>query len=343
MADKEIIHTELEEKVEVGGGETGTSMVPGPVETGSSARPADKAQGEPMQKLSKTQMLSAAVGAMSKMGKSDLHNVYSSIVSKAPARKADKGGAPEPMPKLSMAEDVQEMFSGQDLSEEFIENAVTIFEAAVHARLTVEQAKLEEEFEASLSEAVESAKEELAQKVDDYLTYAVEEWVKDNQLAVETSIKTEVTESFIQGLKGLFETHYIDIPEDKLDILGQLSSKVEELESKLDEQITTNIELSKELDEAVKREAFDAVCEGLAMTQVEKFKTLSEGIEFDSVDSYTRKLEVIRENYFNKTEKKQALLEEEVIVAGDDEQTTTVKHDPAMEKYVSAISKTVKK
>lgn len=341
MAEKETIQETENDMTEAAFGPG--NEVPEPASTGSTKRPADKEQGEKaMPKLSKAAMMSAAVTAMSKMNSSDMAAAHAAVMAKAPARKADKAGG-EPMPKLSMAEDVQEMFAGQELSEEFIDNATTIFEAAVNARLVVEQARMQEESDAALNEALDAAKEELAQKVDDYLTYAVEEWVKDNQIAIESSLKSEITESFIQGLKGLFESHYIDVPEEKLDVLGQLSAKVEELEGKLDEQITTNIDLKGQLDEVAKLKAVAEVSEGLAMTQAEKFAILAEGVEFQSVESYKKKLEVIRENYFNKTEKKPALLEEEVIAAEPEAEASELKLDPAMEKYVSSISRTVKK
>ena len=331
---------ELEEKAFGAGNE-----VPDPVVKGSTKRGADKTEGDTaMPSLTKSQMLSGVVAAMSGMNKSDVSNVYASIVKKVPARKVDKAGAGDPMPKIKMAEDIQEMFAGEELSEEFLDQATTIFEAAVNARYVAEQVRLEEQFEAQLDEAKQQFEEELAQKVDDYLNYVVAEWVEDNKLAIDSSLKTEVTESFIHGLKGLFESHYIDIPEEKLDILGELSTKTEELEAKLNEEIEKNIELKGQLNSANRREVFESVSAGLAKTQIEKFRTLAEGIDFESDETFERKLRVIRENYFDSTyEGKQAVLEEEVIVAEDtsDEQSTFV--DPAMQKYVSAISRTLKK
>lgn len=343
--DTEEVSSELEEKVEVGGGETGTSSVPDPVVKGSTKRGADKTDGETATpSMTKSQMLSGVVAAMNGMNKTDMSNVYASVVSKAPARKADKAGAGDPMPKIKMAEDVQEMFAGEELSEEFIDQATTIFEAAVNARYVAEAARLEEQYEAKLEESKQQFEEELAQKVDDYLNYVVTEWVEDNKLAIDSSLKTEVTESFIHGLKGLFESHYIDVPEEKLDILGELSAKTEELESKLNEEMEKNIELLGQLNGATRREVFEKVSEGLVKTQVEKFRSLAEGIDFESAETFETKLKVIRDNYFESASEAQpAVLEEEVIVAEDtsDEQSTHV--DPAMQKYVSAISRTLKK
>ena len=330
---------ELEEKAFGPGND-----VPDPVAKGSNSRSADKDQGEKATpRMTKSQMLSGAVAAMSAMSAKELMNVYSSVVSKAPARSADKAGAGEPMQKIKMAEDVQEMFAGEELSEEFIDKATIIFEAAINARLQVEQTRLEEEFESRLAESIEQTKEDLTEKLDGYLDHVVTEWTEDNKIAIETSMKTEITESFIQGLKGLFETHYIDIPEEKLDILGEMSSKVEELESKLNEQIESNIELKGQLDVASKREVFEEAASGLAKTQVEKFKALAESVDYDSDESYAEKLAVIRENYFA-AGTKQAVLEEEVIVAEDtDDGEAVVNVDPNMKQYMSAISRTLKK
>jgi len=200
--------------------------------------------------------------------------------------------------KEKMKEDMDALLGGENLSEEFVSKASTIFEAAVIARaeMVIEEAEAElmEQFE----EAVETIKEDLAAKVDDYLNYMVEEWVKDNQIAIEKGLRAEIVEDFITGLKGLFEEHYIDIPADKVDVIEELTAKVEELEESYNEQIRASIELKKELNEHKKNEAIYTACEGLTQTQVEKMKSLAEGVEFTTEEEFNGKLETLKESYF---------------------------------------------
>jgi hypothetical protein len=200
--------------------------------------------------------------------------------------------------KEKMKEDMDALLGGENLSEEFVTKATTIFEAAVIARaeMVIEEAEAEllEQFE----EAVETIKEELASKVDDYLNYFTEEWIKENQIAVETGLRSEIVEDFIGGLKDLFEKHYIDIPAEKVDVVEGLTAKVEELEAQLNEQIQSSIELQKELKEQKKIEAIHAACEGLTQTQVEKMKSLAEGVEFTTEEEFNGKIETLKESYF---------------------------------------------
>jgi hypothetical protein len=200
--------------------------------------------------------------------------------------------------KEKMKEDMDALLGGENLSEEFVTKATTIFEAAVIARaeMVIEEAEAEllEQFE----EAVETIKEELASKVDDYLNYFTEEWIKENQIAVETGLRSEIVEDFIGGLKDLFEKHYIDIPAEKVDVVEGLTAKVEELEAALNEQIQSSIELQKELKEQKKIEAIHAACEGLTQTQVEKMKSLAEGVEFTTEEEFNGKIETLKESYF---------------------------------------------
>ena len=251
------------------------------------------------------------------------------------------------MPKLSVKEDVEEMFSGSDLSEDFKEKATTIFEAAVSARIITETARLEEEFDSQLTEAVTEIHEELSSKVDAYLEYVVENWMTENEVAIESTLRNEIMEEFINGLKGLFSEHYIDVPEEKIDIIETLASKVDELEALLDEQINENVEIKRSLIEAEKKEVIESFLNNLALSQQEKFKALTEGVEFDGdLETYTRKLEIIKEAYF--TEKKvftSTNIEEETF-EGDIENTNGSGSrfvDPQVNRYVQAIAKTVKK
>ena len=242
--------------------------------------------------------------------------------------------------KEDMDADVDALLSGENLSEEFKTKATTIFESAVVART---QALVEEIEEAMVEEfelAVEEVKNELAQKLDDYINYMAEEWVKDNQLAIEKGLRAEIVEDFIGGLKDLFIEHYIDIPEEKVDVVEELTTKVEELESELNEQIQSSVELRKELNEHKKIEAIHAVCEGLTQTQVEKMKTLAEGVEFTTDEEYAEKLVTLRTSYFTESVKpaSSSALNEEVVV--EDEKKPVVSTDPTIAAIASAISKT---
>ena len=242
--------------------------------------------------------------------------------------------------KEDMDADVDALLSGENLSEEFKTKATTIFESAVVART---QALVEEIEEAMVEEfelAVEEVKNELAQKLDDYINYMAEEWVKDNQLAIEKGLRAEIVEDFIGGLKDLFIEHYIDIPEEKVDVVEELTTKVEELESELNEQIQSAVELRKELNEHKKIEAIHAVCEGLTQTQVEKMKSLAESVEFTTDEEYAEKLVTLRTSYFTESVKpaSSSALNEEVVV--EDEKKPVVSTDPTIAAIASAISKT---
>ena len=244
--------------------------------------------------------------------------------------------------KEKMQEDIDALMSGENLSEEFVAKASTIFEAAVIARAEEVIAEAEEQLIEQFEAAVEEIKEDLAAKVDDYLNYMVEEWIKDNEIAIEKGLRAEIVEDFITGLKGLFEEHYIDIPEDKVDVIGELTEKVDELESALNEQINRGIELSKALNEQIKIEAIYTACEGLSQTQVEKLKSLAEGVEFTTEEEFVTKLETLKESYFKADVKvaSTAALDDEVHI--EDEKKSKASADPMMDIYSKTISQTLK-
>lgn len=247
--------------------------------------------------------------------------------------------------EYDVSEDVDALLAGENLSEEFKQKATTIFEAAVVARTQAIVEQIEERMNAQFDEAVEAVKEELASKVDDYLNYMVQEWIEENQIAIEKGLRAEVVESFMAGLKDLFVEHYIDIPEEKVDIVEELSDKVVELENELNEQIRKAVEMSKELNEHKKLEAIYAVCEGLTQTQVEKIVSLAEGVDFTTEDDFVNKMEMIKESYFPSTIKvadAQEFLDESVHL---DEETGKDNKivDPEMAIYAQTISKTLKK
>jgi len=242
--------------------------------------------------------------------------------------------------KEEMQSDVDALLSGENLSEDFKEKATTIFEAAVVARTQSLVEEIEEAMVEEFELAVEEVKNELAQKLDDYIGYMAEEWVKDNQLAIEKGLRAEIVEEFIDGLKNLFMEHYIDIPEEKVDVVEELTTKVEDLENELNEQIQSAVELRKELNEHKKIEAIHAVCEGLTQTQVEKMKSLAESVEFTTDEEYADKLVTLRASYFTESVKpaSTSALNEEVIV--EDEKKPVVSSDPTIAAIASAISKT---
>jgi len=255
----------------------------------------------------------------------------------------DKAMMKKALSKSKMKEDIDALLSGENLSEEFTAKATTIFEAAVIARAE----EVAEEIEAELTEqfhaAVEEIKEDLAAKVDDYLNYMVEEWMKDNEIAIEKGLRAEIVEDFITGLKGLFEEHYIDIPTDKVDVVEELATKVEELEASLNEQISKGVELVKALNEQKKIEAIYTACEGLSQTQVEKLKSLAENVEFTTEEEFATKVETLKESYFKSDVKvaDSSALDDTVEI--EEEKKVSKSSDPLMEQYANVISKNLAK
>jgi len=250
-----------------------------------------------------------------------------------------------PMPQLNVKEDVEAMFSGQDLSEEFKERASTLFETAINARLMVEQAKLEESYEAYITETVETLHEEMVSKVDSYLDYVVEQWMEENQVAVESSLRNELMGDFISGLKNLFAEHYIELPEEQIDIVESLANKVEQLEEHADSLIVENVELKKAFKEVERDYVVESFLDNMPLSQQEKFKALVEGVDFDgNIDTYARKLSIIKENYFG-VESKPVVHTSNIIEESfeGEVQTHVTSIDPSVNKYVQAISRSVKK
>jgi hypothetical protein len=252
----------------------------------------------------------------------------------------DKKMIKKMMKKEKMKEDMDALLSGENLSEEFVSKATTIFEAAVIARAEEVIEEAQELMMQQFEEAVEEVKEDLASKIDDYLNYMVEEWIKENEVAINKGLRAEIVEDFITGLKGLFEEHYIDIPEDKVNVVEELTDKVTDLEDALNEQIATAIELKKELNEHKKTEAIYTACEGLTQTQVEKMKSLAEGVEFTTEDEFGTKLSTLKESYFKSDVKvaDQSALDEVLI---EEEEKKSTSGDPMMDQYVKSISKTL--
>jgi len=200
--------------------------------------------------------------------------------------------------EFDIEEDVNALLAGEELSEEFQEKARTIFEAAIRSKVSEIKEELQAQYEESLVEELVAIKEELTDRVDAYLEYVADEWVAENALAVEAGLKTEMTESFLAGMKGLFEDHYVAIPEDRYDVLNTMVEKLDEMEGKLNEQIQRNVALNQRLAESVADVIFSDVCEGLALSQKDKLASLAENVEFDGEDNYREKLVTLRESYF---------------------------------------------
>jgi SHS2 domain-containing protein len=244
---------------------------------------------------------------------------------------------------IDLSADVNALLEGESLSEEFKQKATTIFEAAVNTRLKTIQEQMESELVEQFEGAIEKVKEELTEKVDDYLNYMVEQWMQDNELAIENGLRSEIVEEFISKLRNLFVESYIDIPEDKVDVIGELTEKIEDLETKLDEEIKNNIQYTKVINEQKKVQAVLEACEGLTQTQVEKLKSLAESVEYTTDEEFTEKLSTLKGNYFPDTKVKVSsvdTLNEEVQIEEDDSVKQTKSADPMMDQYAKTISKT---
>ena len=243
--------------------------------------------------------------------------------------------------EIDLSADVKALVSGDaDLSEEFKDKAATIFEAAVKTRIQEQTKILEAQYEEKLSAETETVKEAMVEKVDSYLNYVVEEWMKENELAVERGIRTEIAEDFITGLKDLFKEHYIDVPEEKYNVLDDLTNQNKKLEEKLNEQIAKNVDLSKEVSSSAKSKAINEVASDLADTEKEKFEKMAENVEYDSADKFREKLETIKESYFPKSKIEETASKDEVdsVAANAPIESNT----DAMAAYTAAITKNLK-
>jgi len=233
--------------------------------------------------------------------------------------------------EFSVEEDVNALIAGEELSEEFKAKTRTIFEAAVKSKLAEETKKIEESFEVRLTEQVETVKSELAEKMDKFLNYVAEEWKKENQIELHNGIKIEMADSLMKGMMSLFEENHVQLPEEKYDVMQEMTDKLDEMEAKLNEQIETNMSLNGTVNSFVKESIVTEVSKGLADTQAEKFASLAEGVEFESEESFKSKLETIKENYFPKAKVE---LKEDIATG---EVASPV--EGSMSAYVNAISR----
>ena len=326
--------------------------------TKKAAKPADKpekiAAGDEVdhdgddlaedKKLTKAQHLEA----IGKMKKADIEEMIASHAAKlAEAENAEseaelkklenaKAEIEEKIKNISVKEDVEALVEGEDLSEEFKEKAATIFEAAVKSKIRSEVERMEEDNTKTREQEMDTFKDELTEKVDTYLNYVVDEWTKENELAIERGLKGEIAEDFISGLKQLFEDHYIDVPDEKYDVLEAQSEKISELEEKLNETIQKNVELSDIKTGLVREQVISEVSEDLADTEIEKFKELTKDVEFDNEESFREKLDTLKESYFPKT---QTSATSETINDVDGGTAQDIDTTDTMKKYMSAISR----
>lgn len=313
----------------------------------------------------KAETLATFTSLLSQLGKDDLSKLFNDVQAQFGPNKApgaeDKSAANRAtvdmkpsaaVGKGAWKEDVDAMF-GDDLSEEFKDRAEVVFEAALNTRMTIEAARLEEEFaakeqalieelEAVIEEQTAAIFEDVTSKLDQYLDYVIEQWMEENAIAIENGLRLQIAENFMQSLHDVFAEHYITIPDEKIDLVAEMKAELDEIKAKLNEEIDEKMELKAIIDEATREATLDDVSEGLAETQVEKLRTLAEGIEFSDADTYRRKLEIVKENYFTgkKTSSSTGLITEEID--GTDDLIEEGKVPAHMAKYVQAIAKSVK-
>ena len=312
----------------------------------------------------KTQMLGDLMSKVAGMTKQDLSAFLDKTLAQV-GKEADTNphgsdetqgsikqtGAGVPSPRVAvtkgMKEDVDELLAGDDLSEEFKERAATIFEAAVNNRVQIEMVRIEEEMEAKLEEQVTEAVDSLNEQIEKYTDYVVEKWMEENEVAIENNFRVQATESFIEGLKGLFAENYVEVPEEKIDLVDEMAEAIEELEAALESVQAENIELTNLVSEAVVEATFEDVSEGMVETQIEKLRSLAEGIEYADAEEYGEKLKIIKEQYFTESKKEEGstgLINEEVSIGSNDEADEEgVKVSPEMKGYFDAIQSTIRK
>ena len=291
--------------------------------------------------MTKGDMLNAMNMAMKKMKKDELQATYDKMMNQAEPTEEEveleglskaKAAIEKRLASINVKEDVDALVQGEDLSEEFQAKAATIFEAAVKSKIRPEVERIEEEKSQEIAEEMETFKTELAEKVDGYLDYVVTEWMKENELAIERGLKGEIAEDFIGGLKALFEEHYIDVPDEKYDILESQAQKIDELEEKLNDTIGKLTEKKQSEDSLVRESVISEVSSDLADTQKEKFASLVEDVEFTDKDTFVEKLNTLKENYFPKSVPSETLTEE-------NEETKEIDVSGAMAAYMSAIKR----
>ena len=277
-----------------------------------------------------------AADPMKKMAKEETDTSEEEVVAEAETTEEEVVSEEETtQEEYNVEEDVNALLGGEELSEEFREKAKVIFEAALNSKVKEIQEALEVQYAEKLAEEKEGLKDVLTERVDAYLEYVCEEWMTENELAIDHGLKTEMTESFLEGMKGLFEEHYVTIPEDKYDVLESMVEKLDEMETKLNEQIDKNIDLNKRLAESTADSILDQISEGLAVTQKEKLASLAESVEFESEDEYREKLETLKESYFSSKAPAPKVAQQQTLSEGVD--TTEAPVTGSMDAYLRSL------
>ena len=280
------------------------------------------------------------LGEISENQEEDLHNKVEQAITEEPVEE-EEVVAEDSKEEIDVSADVEALLQGEELSEEFQTKAKTIFEAAINSKVDAIQQELETVYSEKLAEEMKSTKTSLTERVDSYLEYVADEWLQENQLAVDQGLKAEMSESFMTGLKGLFEEHYVSVPEEKYDVLESMVNKLDEMESKLNEQIDRNVALNKRLSESTSDGILSDVSEGLAVTQKEKLASLAESVEFESEQNYREKLVTLRESYFPTTAPSAQRDNTEFIAEGSNNDTPKVSGNVA--NYLTALQRFSKK
>lgn len=264
------------------------------------------------------------------------HDAATNMATIQPKGGAKKKKEEQMQEELSTADYLNQLFDGEDLSEDFMEKVSTVFEAALSDRISFIESSMQESFNNALNEQVETLSEELSEKLDEFLSYVVEEWTRDNEVAIERGIRADIAESFLNGLKELFESHYIEMPDEKVKVVEELYDIKEELERELNEQMERNIELSRALDQTTAQAIFVSMCEGLTDIEIEKFGRLAENVIFEDYDQYSRKLNIIRESFIGSAPH---AIEESTEYYQDltEDVSHNIGSDPLMEAYTKAI------
>lgn len=359
MSIKELIENEQLDEFKASFGDP--SEVPEPTSKKAPARKGDKkvednpkdAETAVKAPGTKAGIINAMMNKMNKMEAKELKAIYGDLLTSLEAPEGIEVQEEElvsirTLPQVTredidVSEDVVAMFAGDDLSEDFKDKATTIFESAVVAKVNEQLEKISANFESELAEEIDAVRVEMVEKLDSYTDYVVEQWMDENRLAVEQGIKAEMVENFMKGLKGLFEEHYIDLPDEKVDVVEELAGKVEDLEARLNEEIQRNVEMKSVVQEHAKKDLIDTVSEGLTETQRAKFATLAEGVDFKNEENFVKKLNTIKESYFGNlvedTSASYEFDEQEPL----EEEVKPAKVSGPMQDYVNAISRSIKK
>ena len=312
----------IEEKLEVGGGETGKSFVPDPV-GGKATLPRSNQNGEAMKKAQNPAGTPVETT-------NDENNV-----------EADGDYAAKNKASVAMKEEIKQLFDGQDVTEDFIDKATTIFEGAIAVRVAQIEEDVKAAYEATLDEEIDAIRTELAEKVENYVEAVSTQWLEENAVAIESSLKSEITEDFIDGMKTLFAEHYMDIPTNKVNVVENLSLQVKDLETKLNETMKVSIEKDKKIESFHKAEILKTASEGLVLTQADKLKTMAEGIDAPDLETFKKKVETLKESVVTgKIQKTESNILSEEFESDEDKSKVNVA--PDMKRYMDAISRSVK-